>query len=171
MNTPMLKLSAAVVCFVILSSCGGLPIGFERMSEQERRKIGSDALVVSCVESDVETRMTVQERLAFRRANKYLVYLETVLEKGELSKYLTNEAQTACLSPNLEGPFAWKVRLTVYRFGSDVEVMAALKTNYPTTRSQEVCDHVKTAYPLDVEVRISKAICSNLLGNGRTHLR
>jgi hypothetical protein len=171
MNTLSLKLSVALVCFVILNSCGDLPIGFEHMSEQERRKIGSDALVVSCVESDVETSMTVRERIAFQRAIKYLDYVETVASVGELSKHLTNEAQTACVNRNLEGPFAWEARLTIYRFGSDVEVMAALKTRYATIPSQEVCDHFKRAYPLDVEVRVSKAICSDLIGNGRTHLR
>jgi hypothetical protein len=182
MYAPRLKLSVALVCLVILSSCGGLPgcwgglpIGFERMSEQERLKIGSDALLASCVESDVETPMTFRERLAFQRAKEYLDYVATVARVGELSKYVTNEAQTACLSPNLEGPFAWKARLTVYRFGSDIEVMAALNTQYPTIQRQEerqeVCNYVQIAYPLDVKIRISKAICSDLIGRERTQLR
>jgi hypothetical protein len=179
MNAPSLKLSATLVCFVILCSCGGLPIGFERMSDHERLKIGSDALVVSCVESDVETPMTVGERFAFRRANKYLDYVATVAKVGELSKYLTNDAQTACLSPDLEGPFAWNARLTVYRYGSDDEVLAALKTHYPTIQRQEerqeerqeVCDYVQIVYPLDVKIRISKAICTDLIGNGGSQLR
>jgi hypothetical protein len=168
MNAPPLKLSAALVCFAILSSCGGLPgllgglpIGFERMSEQERLKIGSDALIVSCVESDVETPMTFRERMAFQRAKEYLDYVPTVAKVGELSKYLTQEAWTRCLTGSLEGSPQGKVKEIVYRYGSDVQVLAALRIEFTVRKDPEICEYFNVFYAEDIARRILKVVCDD----------
>jgi hypothetical protein len=168
MNAPRLKLSVALVCSVILCSCGGLPgflgglpIGFERMSEQERLKIGSDALLASCVESDVETPMTFQERIAFQRANNYLGYVATVARQGDLSRHFTQEVLRKCLTGSLEGSPQGKVRDLVYRYGSDAQILAALNLQFTVRTDQQICEYFDVFYPGDIARRVSKIVCDD----------
>jgi hypothetical protein len=149
MNAQHLKLSAALICFVILSSCGGLPIGFGFMSEQERLKIGTDALMASCVESDVE------------RANEYLAYVATVTKEGDLSSHLSQEVLTKCLTGSLEGSPQGKVSEIVYRYGTDAHILAALKIQFTVRKGPEICEYFNAFYAEDIAKRVSKIVCDD----------
>jgi hypothetical protein len=161
MNAQHLKLSAALICFVILSSCGGLPIGFGFMSEQERLKIGTDALMASCVESDVESRMTLKERVSLKRANEYLAYVATVTKEGDLSSHLSQEVLTKCLTGSLEGSPQGKVSEIVYRYGTDAHILAALKIQFTVRKGPEICEYFNAFYAEDIAKRVSKIVCDD----------
>jgi hypothetical protein len=158
MHAPLIKLSAALACLVILTSCNGLPISFGLMSERERLKKGSDALLASCVESDAETPMTYRERASSRTAKAYLNYVARAAKKGGLSKYLTQEVLIKCLTGRLEGTPQGQVSDLVYRYGSDAQILAALKLEFSGSTDQEVYEYFDVFYPEDIAQRVLKIV-------------
>jgi hypothetical protein len=159
MKPQLQKLLANLMCAAFLGACDALPVSFESLSEKQRIQIGSDALLVACEGRDVETPWTFRDQFAFNRSRKYLDFIERSAKVGELSKYLTDEAQKKCFGPDLFPEFGSNVRNLIYRTGSDSEVVAAFEIEFRQISVPTSCSQVSREYPEDIKRRIDSLIC------------
>jgi hypothetical protein len=124
------KLLLGIACISNVSACDVLPLQFENLSERERLKFGSEALITSCVPMSVEDDWTSERESAIQLTRDYIDFIRRSSKKGELAKYLSPRAQLACSNNELEGRIFMNIREVIYLYGTDIEIKASLNETF-----------------------------------------